>query len=135
MKDVFPENFEIEEKVSEKPKYTLEDLEKERQWDSGMDPNNPGAFSRKLEEHRQRLREIEYYLKQRGILEKTEADKFLEENHRIHEELDRLYPGAKSKTIVEYNGKKYQIRYFPLRKSRGKVLEWEHAWWPVKEKF
>ena len=30
---------------------------------------------------------------------------------KITEELDKLYPNAKSKTIVEYNGEKYQIRY------------------------
>jgi hypothetical protein len=124
------ENSEVAPK---KLKWTLEDLVRERQWDSGFGSNNPGAFSRQLAEHRDRLREIETYLKSEGVLEKTEADKFLEENKKINEELNRLYPDVKSKTIVEYNGKKYQIRYFPLRKRQGKVLEWEHAWWPIEE--
>jgi hypothetical protein len=110
-----------------KPKYTLEDLEKERQWDSGFGPNNPGAERRKNIEHGRRLREIEEYLKAQGVLEKTKEEKVIEE-------LDKLYPNAKSKTIVEYGGKRYQIKYSPVEKSRsGKtVKEWDHAWQPVE---
>ncbi len=126
------ENPEV---VQKKLKWTFEDLEKERQWDDGLGPNNSGAFSRKLAEHRERLREIEAYLKSEGLLEKTEADKFLEENKKINEELNKLYPDAKSRTIVEYERKKYQIRYFPLKKKGNKVLEWEHAWWPFEEEI
>jgi len=45
-------------------------------------------------------------------------------------ELDKLYPNAKSKTKIEYNGKKYILRYYPLEVSRsGKtVQEWGHSW-------
>ncbi len=114
----------------EKPKYTLGDLERERQWDSGFGPNNPGAEARELAGHHRRLREIEDYLKAEGLLEKTEEEK-------ITEKLDKSYPNAKSKTIVEYNSKRYQIRYFPFEKSRsGKtVKEWGHAWRLVEEKI
>lgn len=118
-----PQENKQPENQKEKLKYTLEDLEREKQWDSGMGPNNPGAEKRKYAAHLRRLRTIENYLKARGILELSEEEK-------NNAELDKLYPNAKSKTIVEYKGKKYQIKYFPLEKSSsGKtVYEWGHEW-------
>lgn len=112
---------------TEKPKYTLEDLEREKKWDSGFGPNNPRAVSRELHEHAMRLREIEDYLKQTGTIEYTKQEK-------IDAELDKLYPDARSKTVVEYNGGKYKIKYFPRDKSNsGKtVYEWGHTWVPLK---
>ena len=52
------------------------------------------------------------------------------EEKKITHALDELYPRAKSKTIAEYNGKIYQIKYFPLTKSDDgqKVKEWGHRW-------
>ena len=38
----------------------------------------------------------------------------------MRDELDLLYPNAKSQTIVTHNGKQYQIRYSPLVKSRSR---------------
>lgn len=113
----------------DRSKYTLEDLEKERQWDSGFGPNNPGAERRKLLAHQARLREIEDYLKAEGMLEMTAKEK-------VSRKLDELHPNAKSKTVVEHNGNRYQMRYFPLDTSRsGKtVREWGHRWRLVVEK-
>ena len=52
------------------------------------------------------------------------------EEERIARELDELYPKSKSKTVVEYRGKIYQIRYSPATETaRGeKVKEWKHRW-------
>lgn len=123
------ENPQSQEAAPKKLKYTLEDLERERQWDSGFGPNNPGAERRKLLLHQQRLREIESYLKEEGLLEVTEEEK-------MTAELDKLYPNAKSKMIVGHKGRKYQIRYFPLERSRsGKTVhEWGHKWRLIEEK-
>ena len=53
-----------------------------------------------------------------------------QEEERITRELDGLYPKARSRTIVEYEGKKYQLRYFPLAETAEgeKVKEWGHRW-------
>jgi hypothetical protein len=66
---------------------------------------------------------VEDHLKQTGAIEYTEQEK-------LDMELDKIYPNAKSKTVVEYNGKKYKIGYFPLERSRtGKTVhEWGHTW-------
>ena len=52
------------------------------------------------------------------------------EEEKIGQELDELYPKAKSKTEVVYKGKKYQIRYFPMQETAEgeKVKEWGHRW-------
>jgi hypothetical protein len=49
---------------------------------------------------------------------------------KISFQLDALYPDAKSKTIVEYEGKKYKIRYYAAQESRsGKTVQrWSHKW-------
>ena len=56
------------------------------------------------------------------------------EEKEIARALDELYPKAKSKTVVEYEGEKYQIRYFPVEKTAdgAKVKKWGHRWIPVK---
>lgn len=48
----------------------------------------------------------------------------------IAKKLDELFAKAKSRAIVEFEGKQYQIRYFPLSKSPdgAKVEEWGHRW-------
>jgi hypothetical protein len=114
---------------NEQPKYTLEDYEQEKNRDVDVRANNIGAWQRAMHQHGQRLREMETYLKQTGVLEYSPEE-------RLNAELDKLFPSAKSKTIVEYRGNKYRVRYFPLDKSNsGKtVYEWGHAWELVKEK-
>ena len=44
--------------------------------------------------------------------------------------LDERFPWAKSKQVIEYDGKKYQRRFSPLARSRsGKsVVEWGREW-------
>lgn len=117
---------------TEKSKFTLEDLERERNLDYDIRANNPNAFRRKRQEHMQRLREIENSLIEQGILKEPE----LTEEQKLNLELDQLYPDAESRTIVEYEGKKYQIKYFPKSTSlSGKtVKQWGHTWDLIEEK-
>jgi hypothetical protein len=123
----------LEETKDERQEYTEKDLEKakqdlERANEIGMSGNNPNAGRARQQEARARLRTVKQALKQAGQIEKTDEGK-------LTAELDRIYPNAKSKTIVEHDGKKYQVRYFPLESSRtGKtVLEWGHQWVPLSK--
>jgi hypothetical protein len=63
-----------------------------------------------------------------GLLERSYKEK-------LERELNRIFPNAQSKEIVEHNGKKYRRRYWPLEKSRsGKtVKEWDKSWVMVEE--
>ena len=56
------------------------------------------------------------------------------EEKEVTRVLDELYPKARSKTIAEYEGKKYQLRYFPLQETAEgeKVKEWGHRWVPIR---
>ena len=58
------------------------------------------------------------------------------EEEKKEQELDELYPKARSKTVVEYRGEKYQIRYFPIEKTAdgAKVKTWGHRWMLMKGK-
>lgn len=48
----------------------------------------------------------------------------------LHAELDRLFPDAKSKEIVEHEGRRYQRRFYPLTESIPAVRysKWEGTW-------
>jgi hypothetical protein len=116
--------------VEERMPYTLDDLEKAKaeverisNWIANSNSNNPDAGQADLRAAMRELRHITASLKATGILPLTEAEKF-------NAELDKLFPNAKSKEIVEYQGKKYQRRFYPADKSRsGKtVFEWD-KWW------
>lgn len=114
--------------------YTLEHLEESKKhleyWTTKFandSSNNPNKYSAQIRDARINVRRIESYLKEVGILKKSE-------NEIINEALDSKYPYARSKSIHEYNGKKYKIRYIPLVKSRSRktVNEWDHSWHEVK---
>lgn len=115
--------------------YTLEGYEKAKaehtrwvnRWDN-YTGNNPDKYQTDIRDAARRMREIEQYLKDVGLLERTEKEK-------LERELDRLFPNARSKEVVEHNGKKYQCRYWPLEKSRsGKTVnDWVKSWLPIEE--
>lgn len=115
--------------------YTLEDYAKAKaeltywreRW-SNYTGNNPDKYQTDIRNAARRVREIEGCLKDVGTLERTEEEK-------LEREIDSMFPNAKNKEIVEYNGKKYQRRYWPLEKTRsGKtVKEWSKSWNPVEE--
>ena len=110
--------------------YTLDSLAKAeanlKHWNdkfSNDSSNNPDKHLSQRTSAAREVRMITAELKRLGILEMTETEK-------LDAELDRLYPGAKSKSIVMHNGRRYQVTYFPVEKSRSRnsVNEWGHRW-------
>ena len=110
--------------------YKLEDLsdaEKElKRWDDAFvndSSNNPNKHEAQRRDARSNVQLMTEHLKLSGIIEKTDAEK-------LNAELDRLYPNASSRDVVVHNGCKYQVRYFPLVKSRSRktVKDWGHEW-------
>lgn len=120
--------------MTQTTKYTIDDLKKAveewQRWEdkfANSSSNNPNKFRGQINSARAKADMIERELKVAGILKVSEEE-------RLNKELDRLYPNARSKTIITYQEKKYQIRYFPLRRSRSRktVTEWGHSWCPVE---
>lgn len=110
--------------------YTLEDLAAAqaelKRWDDAFandTSNNPNKYEAQRRDASSAVRQISDELKRSGQLPVSEEE-------RINHELDRLYPNARSKTIVTHNGIRYQINYFPLSRSRSRksVKEWGHHW-------
>lgn len=113
--------------------YSLEDLaaakaELER-WNIAFAndrSNNPDKYEAQRRDAGIMVRRIEESLKRLGLIGKSDSE-------ILNEELDRLYPNTKPKTIVTHNGKQFQIRYFPIVTSRSRktVKEWGHSWTAV----
>jgi len=115
--------------------YTSDDYEKAkneaRKWDDAFDRysgNNPKKYQSEIKQARAKLRVIEQDLKSRGVI-------MMNDKEKLEAELDKQFPEAKSKQIVEYKGNRYQRQYFPLEKSRsGKtVTEWGKTWIEIPE--
>jgi|CXWL01.1.fsa_nt_gi hypothetical protein len=89
--------------------------------------NNPDKYQADIKMAWSKLRIIEAYLKEAGILP-------LNDQERLELKLDKAFPGAMSKQIVEFDGKRYQRRFFPLEKSRSRktVREWGKSWVEVR---
>ena len=85
--------------------YTLEDYEKARaeltlwneRWDN-YTGNNPDKYQTDIRDAARKVREIKQYLEDVGLLERSYKEK-------LERELDRIFPNAQSKEIVEHNGK------------------------------
>lgn len=89
--------------------------------------NNPDKYQSDIKIARSKLRTIEACLKKTGTLSSTNQE-------RLERELDKAFPDASSKQIVEFEGKFYQRRFFPLEKSRSRetVTEWGKSWVEVR---
>jgi hypothetical protein len=114
--------------------YTVEDYEKARvelhRWQElwgNYSGNNPNKYQTDIRDAGRRVREIEQYLKDAGIFERNESE-------QLEIELDRMFPNAQKREVVEYNGKKYRREFWPLEKSRsGKTVKaWGKSWLPVE---
>jgi hypothetical protein len=110
--------------------YTNEDLEHAKaelaEWQRRFDDytgNNPNKHQASIRAARRKVREIEAALKESGIIPMADDEK-------LASTLDRLFPNARSREIVELDGQKYQRRFVPLEKSRsGKsVTAWAKYW-------
>lgn len=112
------------------PPYSQEDLtracEELARWQeksANDSSNNPDKHRGAIKSARRMVEIITLDLKIRGLIPPTEQEK-------LEAELDRAFPKAKSKDVVELNGKRYQLRFMPAEKSRSRktVMSW-HRWW------
>jgi hypothetical protein len=85
-------------------------------------PDPPKAMRTRIDDARNEIRSIERELKRAGIIPTT--------SHELLEgELDSAFPDAAGGEVVLHKGKRYQRRFFAVRKSaRGKVQEWGRVW-------
>lgn len=109
--------------------YTLEDLEQAQaelrghsDRSANYSGNNPNKYRSDIDMAMMKVESIEASLKASGVLPKSEQE-------LLEERIDAAFPKAQSKDIVDFEGRKYQLRYWPKRKSRsGQVKEWAHGW-------
>lgn len=115
--------------------YTIRDLEEarselKRASDRAANHrgNNPDFGQADIRAARRKVEFITDELKAAGVLLLTDQEK-------LQAELDKRFPNARSREIVEHNGKRYQRRFAPAEKSRsGKtVMHWDRWWEEVKE--
>jgi hypothetical protein len=114
--------------------YTLADLEEAERWASETpgSGNNPNKNRGRIKTARLMVGIIRAQLIKRGIIDIPARQKPQDEieSERIQAELDRLYPNAQSKRIVEYQGQNWIRRYVPLDVSRsGKTVHRWHGYW------
>lgn len=109
--------------------YTIADLEKakaertsiEARWDN-YSGNNPNKLHSERKAAQAKVGAIEVHLKASGEIP-------LSDHEILEQELDRCFPEAKSKEIVEHQGIQYQRRFSPAEKSRaGNVTRWHKSW-------
>jgi hypothetical protein len=110
--------------------FTLEDLEHAEQvlgdWQKRFgdsNSNNPNKFRGQINAAVSMVEMIEADLKRTGLIPQT-AQEVLENA------LDKLFPRARSREIVEFEGKMYQRIFTPLRFSRSRktVTKWGKNW-------
>lgn len=110
--------------------YTLADLEAAKEelaaWNKRFDDysgNNPNKYQADIKSARAKVRLVDAALKIAGAIPKTEHE-------QLESQLDRIFPNARSKEIVEYEGKKYQRIFTPLEHSRSRksVTVWGKHW-------
>lgn len=116
--------------------YTLNDYKKAKvelerlnqQWEN-YSGNNPNKFQTSIAAARSKVRIIETTLKAVGYIPRTPQEEL---EHR----LDSEFPNARSKQIVDFEGKYYIRRFTPLEISlSGKsVTEWSKSWEEVPAK-
>lgn len=114
--------------------YTMADLEAARAelkgWTEAFandSSNNPNKYQSQIKSARMKVRMIEEALKAAGTIPLTDQE-------RLERDLDKLFPSAQSKAIVEHGGKRYQRRFYPAEKSRsGKTVQvWDKSWVEVE---
>lgn len=103
-------------------KVAREDLDKILKTDENYSGNNPNKYRSSINSARLKVSTIEDYLKSDGQIPYAEQE-------ILNQELNSLYPDARSKMIVDYKGIKYQATYTPAMKSRsGNVQLWDLDW-------
>lgn len=112
------------------PPYTLEDYSVAKaaleslstKWEN-YSGNNPNKYRAEIEAAKAKLYAVETDLKARGLIARTPA-----------EELDVLlnaaFPNARSRAVVEWQGKKFKCLFSPISKSvsGNTVNVWKKHW-------
>ncbi|RWR29902.1 hypothetical protein D2T31_08330 [Sinirhodobacter populi] len=104
------------------------ELESLQDRDSMDTSGNPEKYHTRIAGARQRVYEIEKALKSAGAIPRTEHEE-------MEFKLDKAFPAAKSRDIVEFEGTRFQRRFRPFTKSRsGKtVTTWDAYWTKLSE--
>jgi hypothetical protein len=114
--------------------YTLKDLETARQnlkhqcdRSNQYSGNNPNKYRSDIKSARSNVRIIEDALKTNGEIP-------LSEQELLEKDLDKAFPDASNKQIVQFQKKNFQRRFWPADKSNtGKtVTRWERSWAEIK---
>jgi len=113
--------------------YTLEDLDVAREalksWQDKFDRysgNNPDKYQADIKSASRTVRQIENSLKALGQIP-------LSEHEELERDLNAAFPNAESNQIVEFRGRKYQRKFWPIERSRSRktVTEWGRGWTEV----
>ncbi|WP_417794571.1 hypothetical protein [Terasakiella pusilla] len=104
------------------------ELERLQERDSTDTSGNPEKYHTRIAAARRQVYEIEKALKSADALPRTEHEE-------IEFKLDKAFPTARSREIVELEGILFQRRFRPLTKSRsGKtVTTWDAYWIKLSE--
>jgi hypothetical protein len=98
----------------------LEDL---RERDSLDTSGNVDKYHTRINRARWEVEHIEMALKSLGKLPYSEKE-------LLEIEIDRAFPKARSREIVEFKGQKFELRFSPKTKSRsGKSVTSWNRWW------
>lgn len=104
------------------------ELERLQELDSMDTSGNPEKYHTRFAAARRQVHEIEKALKSAGAIPRTEHEE-------MEFKLDKAFPAAKSRDIVELEGTRFQRRFRPFTKSRsGKtVTTWDAYWTKLSE--
>tara|TARA_R110000787_G_scaffold120437_1_gene231378 strand:- start:530 stop:889 length:360 start_codon:yes stop_codon:yes gene_type:complete len=104
----------------EEAKKNLDRLEERDSMDTS---GNPDKYTTRIRQARDEVHRITESLKRQGVIPYTKKE-------LLTQKLDAVFPKARSKDIVEYEGKRFQKRFSPATKSRSgnTVYRW-NIWW------
>lgn len=111
------------------PLFTLADLEAARaehaRWEQAWDNysgNNSDKYAGPRKQASAKVAQIEAYLKDTGVLPRSEQE-------LLERELDRAFPQARHRDIVEWQGARYERLVTPGEFTRSrKVKSWSKSW-------
>lgn len=99
------------------------ELERLQERDSMDTSGNPDKYHSRIATARRQVYEIERALKSGGAIPCTEHEE-------MEFKLDKAFPAARSREIVDFEGVRFQRRFRPFTKSRsGKTVTTWHAYW------
>ena len=116
----------------DEPAYTLQSLENAkahlahlRERDASDTSGNVDKYHTRINRARWDVEHIERQLKINGLVPYSDAE-------LLEIEIDKKFPKARSKDIVDHNGQKFQLRFSPKTKSRsGKTVTSWNRWWQL----